>query len=234
MARRPAPVRPTFRSSALTALACVALLWLVTLLGQLLDLPLYRLGIYPHTVTGLPGIFFAPLIHGSWGHLLSNSFALLILLTTLLYGYPRSAPAALLLIWLGSGLCVWLFARESWHFGASGLTHGIMFYVFTSGILRHDRPSIALSLLVFFLYGGMIWTIFPQQPDISYESHFFGAGCGVLAAVLFAWRDPRPPEKHYDWEGEDGDGPEDDDTAASPPQNAVGPAHRYPARQPPA
>lgn len=198
-------MKATFYSSALTALTFVTLLWLLTLLGQYLDLPLYRLGVYPQTLAGLPGILFAPLIHGSWGHLVSNSFALLVLLTALLYGYPRSARPALLLIWLGSGLGVWLLARPSYHFGASGLTHGIMFYIFTSGILRRDRPSIALALSVFLLYGGMIWTIFPQQADVSYESHFFGAACGVLAALLFARRDPQPPEKHYDWEDEDVD-----------------------------
>jgi membrane associated rhomboid family serine protease len=196
-------MKTTFYSSALAATAFIGLLWLFTLLGQAFDLPLYRLGVYPHTLAGLPGILFAPLIHGSWNHLLSNSFALLVLVTALFYGYPRSARPALLLIWLGSGLGVWLLARPSWHFGASGLTHGIMFYIFTSGILRRDRPSIALALIVFLMYGGMVWTIFPQQPDISYESHFFGACCGVLAALLFARRDPRPPEKHYDWEDED-------------------------------
>jgi len=209
-------VNAPFYRSALTALAFVALLWLVTLLGQAFDLPLYRLGVYPQTLVGLRGILFAPLIHGSWGHLLSNSFALLVLLTALLYGYPRSARPALLLIWLGSGLGVWLLARGSYHIGASGLTHGIMFYIFTSGILRRDRPSIALALVVFLLYGGMIWTIFPQQADISYETHFFGAGCGVLAAFLFARRDPKAPEKHYDWEDEDTDEGEDADNPDAP------------------
>lgn len=201
--RRPA-VTPTFRSSALTALAFIALLWLFELLDRTLGLQLYRFGVYPLAADGLAGILFAPLIHGSWTHLLSNSFALLILLTTLLYGYPRSARLALLFIYLGSGMGVWLFARENYHFGASGLTHGIMFYVFTSGILRRDRRSIALSLIVFFIYGGMIWSIFPQEPGISYESHFFGALCGVLAAFLFSRRDPPPAEKHYDWEDEEG------------------------------
>jgi membrane associated rhomboid family serine protease len=202
-------VTPSFRNSALTALAFIALLWTIELLDRALGLQLYHFGVYPHALHGLPGILFAPLIHGSWTHLLSNSFALLILLTTLLYGYPRSAPPALVLIWLGSGLGVWLFARENYHFGASGLTHGIMFYVFTSGILRRDRLSIALSLIVFFIYGGMIWSIFPQEPGISYESHFFGALCGVLAAFLFARRDPLLAEKHYDWEDEE----EADETA---------------------
>jgi len=207
------------------AVAFVALLWLLALLDQLFDLQFYRFGVFPQTLAGLRGILFAPLIHGSWGHLLSNSFALLVLLTALLYGYPRSARPALLLIYLGSGAGVWLFARSSYHFGASGLTHGIMFYIFTSGILRRDRPSIALSLIVFLIYGGMIWTIFPQQPGISYESHFFGAGCGVLGAWLFARRDPPAPEKHYDWEGEDTGNPDDEHADADNPDDPDNTGH---------
>jgi membrane associated rhomboid family serine protease len=201
---------PAFRNSAMVALIFIALLWLIELLDRVFDLQLYRFGVLPHSPEGLGGILFAPLIHGSWSHLLSNSFALLILLTALLYGYPRSSRPALALVYAGSGLGVWLFARESYHFGASGLTHGMMFYIFTAGILRRDRLSIALSLIVFFIYGSMIWSIFPQEPGISYESHFFGAACGVLAALLFALRDPPPAEKHYEWEDEE----EPDDTGS--------------------
>jgi len=95
-----------------------------------------------------------------------------------------------------------VFARGSYHFGASGLAHGLMFFIFVSGILRRDRLSIALSLIVFFLYGGMVWTIFPQQPGVSYESHFFGALMGVIAAFVFRHREPAPSEKTYDWEHE--------------------------------
>lgn len=192
-----------FRKSALPASGFILLLLAIELLDRSTDAGLYRLGVYPHHLRGIPGILFAPLIHGSWYHLLSNSFALLILFTTLGYGYPRSKWPALMLIWFGSGLGVWLFARESYHFGASGLTHGVMFFIFTSGILRRDRLSIALAMIVFFIYGGMIWSIFPQEPDISYESHFFGAVCGVLGAFLFRHRDPDPPEKHYSWEDEE-------------------------------
>lgn len=191
------------RRAAITALVTVATLFLIEVLDRALHLDLYRFGVYPRSLPELPNILFAPLIHGSWNHVLSNSFPLIILLTALLYAYPRSAIPALALIYIGSGICVWLFARESYHFGASGLTHGMMFYIFTSGILRRDRQSIALSMIVFFLYGGMIWTIFPQEPGISYESHFFGAAAGVIAAFAFSRRDPAPGKKHYDWEDED-------------------------------
>lgn len=194
--------------SALIASLVITLLCMIELLDRGLQLELYRFGIYPRSLPDILNILSAPLIHGSWAHLLSNSFTLLVLLATLLYAYPRSAGPALALIYIGSGVGVWLFARESYHFGASGLTHGMMFYIFTSGILRRDRVSIALAMIVFFLYGGMIWSIFPQDPDISYESHFFGAITGVLGAFIFSRRDPGPPEKKYDWEEEEATGSE--------------------------
>ena len=195
-------MQPAFRKAVLPVMACVLLLWLIEAFDRGLHLSLERLGVYPRTAAGLAGVLFAPLIHGSWSHLLSNSFALLILGTGLRYGYPRAAGPVLVLVYLLSGLGVWCLGRESYHIGASGLTHGMMFFIFTTGILRRDRLSIALSLIAFFLYGGMVWSIFPQEPGISFETHFFGAASGVLAAFLFRRLDPLPPEKHYDWEDE--------------------------------
>ena len=196
-------MKPAFRVAVLPGAVFVALLVLLELLDEGFGLNLSRLGVYPRTLQGLPGILAAPLIHGGWLHLISNSFALLVLGSVLYYGYPRTALPLLVLVWLGSGFGVWLFARDSFHFGASGLTHGLMFFIFVSGILRHDRLSIALSMIVFFLYGGMVWTIFPTGPGVSFESHFFGAVMGLTGAFLFFGRDPLLPEKHYDWEDED-------------------------------
>lgn len=192
----------SLKHSVFAAIVTVAVMCLLEVLDRALQLELFRFGVYPRDPGDLPNILSAPLIHGDWNHLLSNSSTLLVLLTALLYAYPRSAVAALVLIYVGSGTGVWLFARESYHFGASGLNHGMMFYIFTSGILRRDRFSIALSMIVFFLYGSMIWSIFPQEAGISYESHFFGAATGVLGAFLFSRRDPLPEKKHYDWEDE--------------------------------
>jgi membrane associated rhomboid family serine protease len=197
------PSATRFRRAVVAVLAGVAVLWLIEALDRGLGLQLQHLGIYPREPAGLWGILYAPLVHGSWGHLLSNSFALLILGVALLYGYPRAARAVLLFVYLCSGVGVWLFARSNFHIGSSGLTHGMMFFIFTSGILRRDRQSVALALIVFFIYGGMIWSIFPQAPGISYESHFFGALAGLLAAFLFRDRDPPVPEKTYDWEQDD-------------------------------
>lgn len=195
-------MQPAFRKALVPVIIFILLLWLIEAFDRGLHLSLEHLGVYPRTTSGLAGILFGPLLHGSWSHLLSNSFALLILGTALRYGYPRAAGPVLALVYLLSGIGIWCLGRESYHFGASGLTHGMMFFIFTTGILRRDRLSIALSLIAFFLYGGMLWSIFPQEPGISYESHFFGAASGVLAAFLFQRLDPLQPEKHYSWEDE--------------------------------
>ncbi len=211
--RRPGNEYGGFRRAVFSVVIFIGALWIIELADSLFHLDLAHLGVYPREPVGLRGVLFAPLIHGTWGHLISNSISLAVLGVVLLYGYPRSKGYVLLLIYLGSGLGVWLFARSSFHFGSSGLTHGMMFFIFTSGILRRDKLSIALAMIVFFLYGGMIWTIFPNEPGVSYESHFFGALMGLIAAFLFRNRDPLLPVKTYDWEGEDAGLPGESDDA---------------------
>lgn len=194
-----------FRRSFHTAVAFAVLLWAVKLCEAAFGLDFTPYGTHPGTVEGLRGIFLAPLIHGSWSHLTTNTPPIIILGTALLYGYPNAARGALLTIYCGTGVCVWLFARHAYHIGASGLTFGMMFFVFTIGAIRWDRRAIALSMIVFLLYGGMIWGVFPQDPKISFESHFFGALIGVTLAVVLRNRDPAPPEKRYSWEDEEDD-----------------------------
>jgi len=126
----------------------------------------------------------------------------------LLYGYPRAVKLLLPAVYLGGGAGVWLFARESYHIGASGLVFGMLFFVLTIGVLRWDRRAIALSLVVFFLYGGMIWGILPAVEEISFESHLSGALIGMALAFLLRHHDPEPPRKQYSWEREEA---EDDD-----------------------
>lgn len=191
------------KQAAWISLSLLALLWLIWIADALFALQLVRFGVYPRDLMGLRGILFAPLIHGSAAHLLANTPSFFVLCTALLYGYPRSARIVLAVLYLGSGLGVWLFARESFHIGASGITHGLMFFIFVIGVLRRDRLAIVLSLIVFFLYGGMIWGVLPQQPHVSFESHFFGAVTGVALALLLRNRDPKQAVKRYDWEGEE-------------------------------
>jgi len=181
----------------------VVFIWIVHIVALVAGLNLAPLGIRPHVAAGLSGIVTAPLVHGSWGHLISNTLPLLILGTAVIYHTPRAARIAIPVIWLGAGLGVWLFARESIHIGASGLTYGMLFYLLFIGFLRRDRQSLALTLLVFFLYGGMIWGVFPLSPGISFEYHLFGAMAGVLCAFVLRRLDPLPERERYEWEDEE-------------------------------
>jgi membrane associated rhomboid family serine protease len=201
------------RDSVLIATSFTALIWGLKFFEFVLGVDFYNLGVYPRSQSGLLGVITAPLIHGSWEHVIGNTLPLALLGSMLIYGYPRSRFWALAGIWLLSGACVWLFARSSYHFGASGLTHGIFFYLFVGGILRRDRLSAALLMVAFYMYGGMILTILPQDPGVSFESHFFGAASGAFFAYAFRNWDPKPMRKRYTWErrpDEDGDLEEDD------------------------
>ena len=153
---------------------------------------------------GLPGILTAPLLHGSPEHLIANASSLLILGTLALAVYPRATLRGLPLMWLGSGLGAWALGDAgSFHLGASGLTHGLMFLVFALGLLRRDRASIAAGMIAFFFYGGMLLTVLPQEPGVSWQSHLGGALGGILAAWLLRSSDPLPPRRRYSWDIEE-------------------------------
>ena len=143
--------RANFRLAAKIALGFVALIWLIQLLNWGLDLELERFGVRPRQLAGLPGILFAPLLHGGFAHLVANSLPLLVLGTAMLYLYPNSALKVIPAVYLGPGIAVWLFARGSAHVGASGLVYGLVSYIFVAGLIRRDRRAIAASLLVCFL-----------------------------------------------------------------------------------
>jgi membrane associated rhomboid family serine protease len=196
----------SLKNSILTATAFVVLIWWLKQCETMFGWDLHSLGVYPQTLAGFIGILTGPLIHGSWQHVIGNTLPLLLLGSILLYGYPKSRWWALAIIWLLSGLGVWLFARNSYHFGASGLTHGMFFYLFIGGLLRRDKRSIVLLMIAFFMYGSMLLTIFPREPDISYEYHFFGAVGGTLSALIFRHWDPKSALKTYSWEQQLGDG----------------------------
>ncbi|HEU4774261.1 MAG TPA: rhomboid family intramembrane serine protease [Lysobacter sp.] len=158
----------------------------------------------PHSLAGLKGIVGAPLLHGSPEHVGANAISLLMLGTLAGIVYPRATVRALPLLWLGSGLGAWLLGDPgSVHLGASGLTHGLGFLVFALGLLRRDRAAVAAGMIAFMFYGGMLLTVLPREPGISWQAHLGGALAGLLAAWLFRRSDPVPPRKRYSWEIEE-------------------------------
>ena len=192
------------------ALTFVLLLWLLKLVEYVSGIDFAQFGIYPRRAAGLAGILLAPFIHGSATHLFANTLPIIIMGTMLLYAYPRAAKVLLPAVYIGGGIAVWLFAREAYHIGASGLAFGLLFFVLTIGIIRWEHRTIALSLVVFFLYGGMISGVLPMAHDISFESHLSGALIGLILAFPLRHRDPASPRKQYSWELEETEVDEND------------------------
>ena len=194
-------VRAHFRLAAKISFGFVALLWLIYSLSLWLDLEPDVSGIRPRQLDGLPGIFFAPLVHANFAHLVANSPPLLVLGTAMLFLYPNSALRVLPAVYLGTGVVVWLLGRDSVHFGASGLVYGLVAYVFVAGLLRRDRRAIAASLVVCFMYGSLAWGLVPTQIGVSWETHLAAALIGVAMAIALRRLDVLPP-KRYVWEVE--------------------------------
>lgn len=177
------------------------ILWLVKLIEIALDERLFWLGVYPKHFKGLAGILTSPFVHADWTHLMSNTAPILILGTTLFYFYKKVAFRSFLLIYVITGIWVWFGGREAWHIGASGIIYGLASFLFFSGIFRNSIELMAISLVVVFLYGGMVWGLFPIVENISWETHLSGGIAGLLVAVFY--RNTGPQRKKYDWEEEE-------------------------------
>lgn len=180
-----------------------AILWIVHSFSVLLNIDFSNLGLLPRNWPGIIGVITAPLIHANYSHLISNTFPLIISGWVIFFFYNKISQLLFIFIYVVTGLTVWLFAREVYHIGASGIVYGFVSFLFFSGIFRKDNKSIALSLIITFLYGGMVWGILPGIKDVSWESHLFGAITGLAAAFIF--RKVDPPKKKYDWEDEPDD-----------------------------
>ncbi|MBK8883753.1 MAG: rhomboid family intramembrane serine protease [Bacteroidales bacterium] len=176
----------------------VSLMWLVKIAELMLDTDLSGYGIYPLEAEGLWGILFSPFIHGDFNHLFNNSLPLFFLATALFYFYSEVALKVFAWTYFLTGLLVWVAGREAWHIGASGLVYGLASFLFFSGILRKHFRLIALSLLIVFLYGSMVWGLFPGvYKNVSWESHMLGFFSGILLALWYRKEGPQAPE--YNW-----------------------------------
>jgi membrane associated rhomboid family serine protease len=204
-----------FRHSLIFASFFVALFWIVRILESIFGFELYKWGILPRHIRGLWGILFSPFIHADYNHLISNTVPFFILLFALVYFYRRLSYGIFFLIYFLSGLCVWIGGRDSWHIGASGIVYGLAAFHFVSGVIRNDLRLLIISAVVVFLYGGMVWGILPLKPEVSWESHLWGAASGVLLAFYFRRYALR--RRKFDWEEEPEEEPELTATEETPP-----------------
>ena len=193
--------KPKFRISLFITLTFLSLLWLIKIFEVFTNTDLSFLGVLPREARGLIGIITAPLIHSDFSHLVSNSVTLFVLMMFLFFAYINSSFKVFFTVYIFSNLLVWFFGREAYHIGASGLVYGFVTFLFFVGLFRRDSKSIGLSLLVTFMYGGLVWGVLPTDPKISFEAHISGAVMGILAAVIFRNTDPLPEK--YKWEDEE-------------------------------
>lgn len=196
----------------------VFIMWLVKAVELIFSLDSTFLGIFPLTLKGLPGIFFSPFIHSGFNHLFNNSLPLFFLGTALFYFYSEIAAKITAWTWFITGFLVWLGGREAWHIGASGLVYGLASFLFFSGIIRKYFRLVALSLLIVFLYGSMVWGIFPDiYKNVSWESHMLGFLSGIILAIWYRKQGPQEPVP--DWLEEEEEDDERPDSGISPGKN---------------
>ena len=179
----------------------VVILFLIHSYSTYYGVRLSHYGVYPRELKGLLGILTSPFIHGDWKHLFNNSVPLILLGSALFHFYKRLAPRVWIYSILYTGILVWLGGRPSFHIGASGLVYALASFLFFSGFIRKHRPLMAISMVVVFIYGGMIWGIFPREEHISWEGHLFGAFNGLFWA--FYYKSEGPQRKKYSWEIEE-------------------------------
>ncbi len=162
----------------------IGLMWLIHIVKILGNFDWNKYGVHPHAVDGLPGILLSPLLHSNFQHLLSNSIPLFLMMTLIGLFYSKVSKLSFVLIYILTGVTVWLFARPVYHIGASGVVYGLISFVFWSGVFRKNFRSIILSLIIVLLYSGYISGVLPGKPNISWESHLLGGLSGILVAFL--------------------------------------------------
>jgi membrane associated rhomboid family serine protease len=149
-------------------------------------------GIIAHDPNHLDGVLFAPLLHGSWAHLESNTLPFLIFGFLAMAGGFRQFVGVTALVWLVSGLGVWVFSPPGTDtVGASGVIFGWLVFLLFRGFFAGSAKQILLAVVLFFLWGGVLFGLLPGQPGISWQAHLFGALGGVLAARIVAGADRR-------------------------------------------
>lgn len=188
-AKRVLPAKPL--QSITVVGGFVAVLFAIELVNSITDGALSRHGIWPRTPDEWDGILWAPLLHANWDHLLANAVPLLVLGLLATSGGMGQFLGVTTIIWLASGFGTFLIGREGVHIGASGVIFGLLTFLLVRGIFVRSVPQILIALVVFAVYGAVLWGVLPNQPGVSWEGHLSGAVGGILAAWLVgrAWRE---------------------------------------------
>jgi membrane associated rhomboid family serine protease len=170
----------------------VVLIWLVQLAQGFLQQDWAEYAVYPRHFSGLVGIFTSPVLHSGWEHLIGNTVPLIVLGFLLFTSYKEIAGKIFWLSFFLNGALLWCFAREAFHLGASGVVYALASFLMFSGLIRRHPQLAMISFLVIFLYGSMVWGIFPFDPHVSWEAHLYGGLTGLILSIVYRKEGPQP------------------------------------------
>ena len=173
------------RSIFLIPIIYVVTIWVIYWIEIQFEFNFNKFGVFPRTLEGFRGVFLTHFIHSNTSHLFNNSIPLFVLLSCLFYFYKNVAYSILLIGGFLTGFLTWIIARDSFHIGASGIVYLLFSFIFFSGIIRKHYRLVALSLIIIFLYGSMIWYVFPIKEGMSWEGHLSGFLVGFLFSIIY-------------------------------------------------
>ncbi|WP_438961659.1 rhomboid family intramembrane serine protease [Nonlabens sp.] len=176
-------------------------IWVIYTIEVKYHLNFTSYGVRPERLSGLRGVFFSPFIHSDLSHLWSNTLPSLVLITGLTYFYRNIRWKVLITGFLLTGLMTWIIGRPSFHIGASGLIYMLASFLFFKGVFTKHYRMLALSFIVAFFYGSMVWYVLPIKVGMSWEGHLSGGVVGLLLAVFT--KNKLPEKRKYKWEESD-------------------------------
>lgn len=204
--------------------AFMAVCWTVKGIEELFRLDFSFLGLKPLQADGIPGILLFHFLHGSWSHLCANTLPIIVLGACLYYFYRPIATKMWILLMLSTGLLTWCGARGGVHIGASALIYGLAYFLMFSGFLRRNRSLVVVSLLVIFLYGSLVWGLYPRyaiENHISWEGHLSGFIMGIVLAIVYRKDGPRREQYDDDDSDDDSDDTENYWDVPEPPKEEL-------------
>ncbi len=161
----------------------VVVLWVLEGVDQATGNALDPYGIEPRQLDSLDNVLYAPWLHGGYGHLVSNTVPFFVLgVIVLMDGWGRWLRTSLVVV-LVSGAAVWLLSPPgSLTLGASGVVFGWLTYLLVRGLYSRSPGQVATGVVLFVVYGGLLWGVLPSDAGVSWQAHAGGALGGLLAA----------------------------------------------------
>ena len=163
----------------------IFLIWFIYWIEISFGFNFNKFGVCPRTFSGLKGVLLSPFIHSDTNHLFNNSVPLFVLSVSVFYFYKDVATNIFIYGGILVGLLTWIIARKSFHIGASGIVYLLFSFVFFSGIIRKHYRLVAVSFIIIFLYGSMIWYVLPIKDGVSWEGHLSGLLVGFMLALFY-------------------------------------------------